>query len=342
LLGAANVRTQVLVLPLFVAVLALLLDDANRPTPRVFLTLPLVLLWANLHGSVTVGAALVALRALVGLGSRGLRLRSVALGVGGLVCALATPYGFEIIDYYHRTLLNSGMRLLVTEWRPPAFGIVTAPIILLALGGLWLTARNTQKLNAFHVLAQLLLVALMFSAVRNAVWLGLASLMLLAPALDSELGGRGFEMRKINTAFATVGIAFLVIATVSVASRGSTALTQQFPTRAGDVIAASARRDPSAKIFADDRFADWLMFEHPALVGRVVYDIRYEQLTYDELLAIGEWKNEISDHWRNAARAASVIVVNLPTGKDVASAYRRNGAMHERYVDSRVAVFVRS
>src|SRR6478609_4542027 len=58
--GAAVMRPQSFAYPLFVAVLWLLLDDLRLHSRRVYLVLPLLVLWANLHGSVIVGAALLA------------------------------------------------------------------------------------------------------------------------------------------------------------------------------------------------------------------------------------------------------------------------------------------
>src|SRR5580765_1220112 len=54
----AAVRAQLLAYPLFATVLALLLADARRPSRRVYLVSPALVLWANIHGSVVLGAAL--------------------------------------------------------------------------------------------------------------------------------------------------------------------------------------------------------------------------------------------------------------------------------------------
>src|SRR5262249_5258503 len=57
-------RAQTLACPLFALVLLLLVRDELRPSRHVFLTLPILVLWANIHGSVILGAGLVALRGL--------------------------------------------------------------------------------------------------------------------------------------------------------------------------------------------------------------------------------------------------------------------------------------
>ena len=68
-----QLRAQALALPIFVVVLALAASDVRRPSARTFLALPLVALWANLHGSVLVGAGIVSLAGVAGLVSRATR-----------------------------------------------------------------------------------------------------------------------------------------------------------------------------------------------------------------------------------------------------------------------------
>src|SRR5438477_6800149 len=65
--GASVMRTQSFAYPLFVVVFWLLVTDARKPSRRVFAVLPLLAVWANLHGSVLLGAALVSLAGLGGL-----------------------------------------------------------------------------------------------------------------------------------------------------------------------------------------------------------------------------------------------------------------------------------
>ena len=58
---AWQLRAQSFAPLLFVAVLWLLIEDSRRPSRRVLAVLPLLALWANLHGSVVLGATLVAI-----------------------------------------------------------------------------------------------------------------------------------------------------------------------------------------------------------------------------------------------------------------------------------------
>ena len=92
---AWSIRAQMLALPLYTGLLWLLATQARRPTRRVWLAFPLLVVWANVHGSVALGALLVMLLGGYELvRSRGRTwLRSLALVVLAPLAVLATPYG---------------------------------------------------------------------------------------------------------------------------------------------------------------------------------------------------------------------------------------------------------
>ena len=78
---AWSIRAQMLALPLYTGLLWLLATEARRPTRRVWLAFALLVVWANVHGSVALGALLVMLLGVYELvRSRGRSgLRSIAL-----------------------------------------------------------------------------------------------------------------------------------------------------------------------------------------------------------------------------------------------------------------------
>ena len=93
------------------------------PPRRVFLVFPLLALWANLHGSVVVGAALVSLSGLT-LALTGIRTRSrgrLWWRAGALIvlpwpCILVSPYGLALPGYYRSVLDNPTLSQSVAEW----------------------------------------------------------------------------------------------------------------------------------------------------------------------------------------------------------------------------------
>lgn len=341
LLGAGNVRTQMFVLPLFVAVLALLVSDARSSSGRVFLALPIVVLWANLHGSVVIAAGLVLLRGVVGLFEGKDRVRYGLLSVGAVLAPAVTPYGVGIVHYYKTTLLNPAFRQIIPEWGSPTPSLLNIPIYVLVGVAIWLLARHVKETGRFALLAELALIALSLAAVRSVVWLGLGSIVLLAPALDAELRGKELSVERINRAVGVLGCVFLTTMLLGVLSQGNTGLAQSYPLRAGDVVARAAAARPNVRVYSNERFADWLLYEHPALAGRVDFDARFELLSSPQLQEIFDWTNQIGDHWRQAAASSGVIVLDMSDEQSIEHSLRHDSSLREAYVDRQIAVFVR-
>jgi hypothetical protein len=310
--GAAVMRPQSFAYVLFVVVLWLLLDDLRGPSRRVFGVLPLLVLWANLHGSVVVGAALASGYALVELAGslwrkpRTAPARSLVLLVAPWLCVLASPYATSLPHYY-RTIFSSGFGSYVTEWAPTTLTLVNIPVYLLALGGLWLLGHTGSLTSAFEKLAFLGLSLLALDAVRNAVWLALLSLALL-PRLVDTLRAPAVEPRRLNRMLAIVTLAGVVVATVGVAFEPLSWFTRDgYPAAAGNAAASAA--GSQARVFANEAYADWLVFEHPQLAGRIAYDSRFELLTGRQLRSVTEFRNLVAG-WRSTVRGYDVFVLN--------------------------------
>jgi hypothetical protein len=309
---AAIMRPQSFAYPLFVAVLWLLLEDLRMRSRRVYIVLPLLVLWANLHGSVIVGSALVASYALVEIAGslwrkpRTVSPRSVVLLVAPWLCMLASPYATSLPDYY-RTIFSSGFGNYVTEWAPTTLTLASAPVYLLALGGLWLLGRTRGTASAFEKLAFVGLSVLAFDAVRNAAWLALFSLVVL-PRLMDTLRAPAVEPKRMNRLLAIAMLAGVALATVVVAFESSSWFTkEQYPAAAGNAAAAAA--GGHGRIFANERYADWLIFEHPPLAGRLAYDSRFELLAGRQLRSVTEFRNLVAG-WPSTVRGYSVLVLD--------------------------------
>jgi hypothetical protein len=309
---ASVMRPQSFAYPLFVAVLWLLLDDLWLHSRRVYFVLPLLVLWANLHGSVVVGSALVSGYGLIELAGslwkkpRTVHLRSLVLLVAPWLCVLASPYATSLPHYY-RTIFSSGFGSYVTEWAPTTLTPVTAPVYLLALGGLWLFGRTRGRASLFEQLAFVGLTLLAFSAVRNAVWLALFSLVVL-PRLMDTLRAPAVEPRRMNRMLAIAMMVGVAVATVAVAFKPTSWFTQQqYPVAA--VNAAAKAAGAHGRVFANERYADWLVFEHSQLAGRIAYDSRFELLTSRQLRSVTEFRNLVAG-WRSTISGYSVLMLD--------------------------------
>jgi hypothetical protein len=77
--------------------------------------------WGNLHGSATLGAALVLLRGL-DRAARGRRRSGLALAAFAPTMLFVSPYGGSLLGYYHSTLFNPAFGSMLNEWQPPKWG----------------------------------------------------------------------------------------------------------------------------------------------------------------------------------------------------------------------------
>jgi hypothetical protein len=72
--------------------------------------------------------------------------------------------------------------------------------------------------------------------------------------------------------------------------------------------------EPGARVFANERYADWLVLEHPELRGRIAFDGRFELLTTKELRRIVEFRFRIAGA-TSVTRGYELLVLNASTEK---------------------------
>jgi hypothetical protein len=192
-------RAQSFAYPLFVGVLCLLLADEDRRewSPRLLLLVPLVALWANLHGSVVMGAALatgyLAWRALRAGFGRQLRtaLAYLLTGAGTAAAAFATPYGTAIFGYYRSVLDNPALKTASAEWQATTLSPANLQFILLALilvGIGSLGVRRGFRPSPLLVALCVILGAGAVESVRNQTWFAFPAVAFVTATLSAEVG----------------------------------------------------------------------------------------------------------------------------------------------------------
>jgi hypothetical protein len=325
----AVMRTQSLAYVFFVAVLWLVLDDRTHPSRRVYAVLPLIAVWANLHGSVVLGAALVAGSALLDvLASLRARQRPgaspILLVVGSGLCVFASPYALSLPAYYGKVLFSGGFGAYLSEWAPTTLSLKNFSTFAVALGGLWLLGRAGGILSTFEKVAFVSLTLLAFDAVRYAVWLALFALAVLPRLLD-QLRQPAFEPRRVNRLLAAGMLAVLGAVTVSVAAKPASWFAKGYPSSVARAAVAAA--GPYGRIYADERYADWLLLQEPQLRGRLAFDTRFELLTPAQLRSIDAVSVGAGD-WRRTLRGYLGLV--LVRGQDVAAIDAFEGAKGTR------------
>jgi hypothetical protein len=342
-----QLRSQILAYPLFVAVLAIVTNERLKPATRVLACAPLLVLWANVHGSVTLGAVLVG--AVGGIGvwhavrdrttGRGL-LGAVALLLIPVACLFASPYGFHLLRYYQKLLANPLMSQYVDEWRAPTFRTALIFFALVAVV-LWLVARQGRILTPMERFALLLTTVTGFTTIRGIVWFGLVAIVVVPKLLDRALNRK--EERLSSPLLVTLAAVCVAVALGVLGTRLAQlprALAASHPDDAARVVNTLAARDPSLIVFASERYSDWLLWKDPQLAGRLVYDIRFElfdQKRFEQLAAFhvqGERRDEI-------AAGARLLVLDARADAPAAENFAADAGAKVVYKDSYVIVIQR-
>jgi hypothetical protein len=353
-LGNYQIQAQNFGYPLFALTLLLLIEDrrAGGLRARTWLVLPILALWANLHGSVLLGAALAAGYA-AGQAARALARRDerqlagyLALGTAALAAVLCTPYGTAVIGYYRHFVGNPVLSAHLAEWAPPNprspftwIFLAAAAAVIVAVALAWRKGARPDPLIAAAAGAAMVL-ALMAS--RNEDWFGLAGSLLAADALARASGDR---LPVFGQRF-TLGLAGVLGAAAAAAllALGLTPARQyqsQVPARAMDVAARIAARDSSLHILGDNYSGTAMLWLHPGLLGRVGFDARMEQYSTSELAAYFDFLFRSGPHWQRATRGYGIIVASR-LRPSFAAALARLPGWHVAYQDSAGIVVVRN
>lgn len=345
--GSWNARAQSLALLLFVLLIALLMRDAHSPSRRVFFVLPLLVLWANIHGTALTGAVLVALWGLtyaIERRKRPLREwapRSAVLVVAPFACIFASPYASSLPSYYETMLFNSGFREFVTEWSPTAASAQTAPFYLLAFLTVWLAGRQKERLLPFEkvLLAATLLIGL--QTIRGVIWFTLVALMLVPVALDGVLkpNTRAMRFQLLNRSLIATSLVGVVVAVAAVAAKPSSWFERSYPSGILSAFDRIQARDPQLRVFANEAYGDWMLLRRPELRGRLAFDIRFELMSKKELqrlLGI-RWR---SDGWQQRVAPYNLFVLKKgPESRLASGLLRQPGARVEYRGQGAIVIF---
>jgi hypothetical protein len=173
----AIARVQLFSLALFPLLLALLRAEARRPTRRIWLVLPLLALWSNLHGAALVGLA-VTLAYLVLDRLRREPRTAVSVALLAPLALCLTPALERTPAYYHGVLANIAAQRGVGLWAPLSPRRPFDVLFVLVACALLVQLRKRRP-AAWETVAILALAALTVRTGRSGVWL---LFFLLAPA----------------------------------------------------------------------------------------------------------------------------------------------------------------
>ncbi len=193
-------RPHVLALPLMVAWTGALVAAADAHKPPSFWLLPLMALWANLHGGFVLGLMLVAPIALDAVLNadahvrKPLALRWAMFGVAALVASCCTPYGWHALLASQKILGLGSALPLIMEWRSADFSSV-GPFELCLLAAFGMALWRGVMLPPMRIVLLLGLLHMALSHERSIETFALLAPLILAAPLAKQFGGAG-DMRR--------------------------------------------------------------------------------------------------------------------------------------------------
>jgi hypothetical protein len=258
-------RPHVLAMPVMVAWVGGLIAAADRRGAPSFWLLPLMVLWANLHGGFVFGLVLVAPIALDAIlcaevkMRKSLALRWAAFAAAALVASCCTPYGWNSL-LASRKILGLGDALpLIMEWKAADFGSIGALEICL-LVGIGLALLRGVRLPPLRIVLLLGLLHMALSQGRAAELLALLAPLVLAAPLAKQIGGR--DASNPSAAPAARGVLFATVAIALTAGTFAFASVHRFePHTHGSPVAAVAalKKLHLTRVFNDYDFGGYLI-----------------------------------------------------------------------------------
>ena len=259
-------RPHMLTLPVMVAWATALVRCMDRHAPPPYWALPLLVLWANLHGSVVLALGLIGPAVLEALLNEKriewprVLLRWLPFTALAVAACCLTPYGPEPLLIPLTTLgLGDALRW-ITEWRPQDFGhFGTFEFLLLA--GIFALSRGVT-LPLVRALVLLGLTHFALAQMRNADLLAVLAPLYLAAPLARQFGVRAQDdaagsARGVNlTAFNLTALGVMIAATGLALARDVRPAPQNTPA-AAVAVADLARAGP---VLNDYSFGGYLIF----------------------------------------------------------------------------------
>jgi hypothetical protein len=263
--------------------------------------------------------------------------RGLALTFGPIACLVASPYGLDLVTYYRTMLVNSTLRTFVDEWGPATPSPETSLFFVLAFVTVGLIARFGSRLTATERLILLVTLASGLLAIRNIIWFALAAVVLLPVLVDKVLVLPPLRWPRAPAAALALGLASAAALVVAVAPPSW--YVREWPSAAGEQVVLAA--DPRARVLSDERYSDWLLWEHPELIGRVAYDVRFELFDRASLDRLYRYQNQIGAGSGRLVDDFEVVAFDHRTRPGLVASLKSAREFRVIHRDSRITVLER-
>lgn len=331
-------RPQLIGVAIFAAVLWLVLRRAEIGR-AVWLIVPLVAIWGNVHGSFILAPVMLGIALVEDLldrsrdRTRGWRSSATVLAVT-VLATFVNPFGIGVWGYAAGISTNSTIGSRITEWQPttirsPEGVVFFASTGLVAIAFAAAAARGRRpRATALLWLMPFLVIGLW--AVRGLAWWPFVAAATVAPLTAAASGASATRVpdaplvRRLNAAIAgaIVLIAVLALPVWRPFDRGLGAPAGVVGTAPSGITSAlRAETRPGDRILAPQPWGSWLEFAIPA--ATVAVDSRIElipQVAWDSVDRIESggpgWQQTLAD-WQVSfvvAPAADTGLVGRLTG----------------------------
>lgn len=320
-LGNTSIQAQSFGYLAFGLTLWLVLTDNESPRlrPRTWLVIAVLVLWANTHGSVLLGAGLVTVyagyRAVTALRCGERRPALAYLGLGGVaaLCPGFTPYGTGILWYYGRFIGNSALSHNVPEWaRPDLLNPLSWGFFALAAAAaITVIVRWRAGTRPDPVLLGLgaALLALALTGMRFQVWFAMGASLLAADVL-----GRRSKARPASPVLLRTGaVAFMTLALLCLGLLATTPASHfvaLVPRRALAAAAEAAARGPATRVLGDEWSGTPMLWLYPKTLGHVGIDVRLEEYSSQEIEAYADFLTLRGRRWQRILGRYDIVVVS--------------------------------
>ena len=348
-----GVRPQTLSL-LLASVLLFILDKAESQHSLAWLTIPLTLLWVNLHAGYALGIALpvlyvagYALEYVVGSQSwleAAPKLRSLLLATLGCIAVIPlNPNGVRMYAYPWDTLRSEAMQSYISEWFSPNFHQYRFLAFLFMVLAVFVATATARRVRARDLL---LLAATLWGALHSIRHIPVFVLVAI-PVVSlniREWWQSGAQARtsssRVKLAFNAVLIVTFVTFTLvrvrTVVSHQPDVEAEHFPAAA---VAYIAKHQPPAPMISHYNWGGYLIWRlYPNyrvfIDGRA--DVYGDELMnkFREVMYLGGKGSPDLDSW-------DIKTALLPPDTPLTQALRLSNDWTEIYKDAQAVIFVR-
>ena len=198
-------RSQLFSIALFPVVVALLRREARRPSRRIWIIVPLLALWSNLHGAALIGLGMTLVYLAV-VRLRHERRTTVAVAIAAVLAICLTPAGFHTIDYYRGVLTNQAAARGQGLWAPLSLSAPLDVLLIITVIALVVRLRGSKP-RLWELLVLTMLGVLTVKTSRSGIWL----LFFLTPVAARSLKSREL-WKRVLPPLGTVAVAVLLFA----------------------------------------------------------------------------------------------------------------------------------